>query len=148
MRGAPGARAARVVHHRIIPADAGSTPWEGVGDGATGGSSPQMRGALVLNAQEFYTLRIIPADAGSTHVRWIFQSNLKDHPRRCGEHFLSNEVTLFEEGSSPQMRGARTKRPAYIHSGRIIPADAGSTIHHGLCEGDHQDHPRRCGEHP
>ena len=71
---------------RIIPADAGSTPWtsgststqvdhpRGCGEhtmpkwsvGATLGSSPRMRGALIPCPVAAVGVRIIPADAGST----------------------------------------------------------------------------------
>ena len=71
---------------RIIPADAGSTNWRPYGDPGekdhprrcgehdekepepedNGGSSPQMRGALVVPRQVVLVGRIIPADAGST----------------------------------------------------------------------------------
>ena len=91
---------------RIIPADAGSTRWNaenpssgadhprGYGEHADvlspisfdPGSSPRIRGALVLMCICGKRTRIIPADTGSTLRWWAYTPNEQDHPRRCGEH--------------------------------------------------------------
>ena len=70
-----------------------------------------------------------------------------DHPRRCGEHYKEHRITKASEGSSPQMRGALQHDMKTCDIGRIIPADAGSTISRPLSLLLRQDHPRRCGEH-
>ena len=90
----------------IIPADAGSTPVSAIrvlgswdhprrcGEHVIlvrliqimVGSSPQMRGALVIILLTIYSLRIIPADAGSTGRGKLQRPDHADHPRRCGEH--------------------------------------------------------------
>ena len=92
---------------RIIPADAGSTPstkrWKPTPRDhprgcrehvmhdsipeADPGSSPRMRGALVLAAQPVGLVRIIPADAGSTTSRSLTVFGFADHPCGCGEHY-------------------------------------------------------------
>ena len=86
MRGALACPIFAVQRDGIIPADAGSTcrltrscAWKrdhprGCGEHdvvapgkyPVGGSSPRMRGALILTFQSAILLRIIPADAGST----------------------------------------------------------------------------------
>ena len=112
----------------IIPADAGSTLsclyvyafcWDhprGCGEhkavllGAdwTKGSSPRMRGALVLMCICGKRTRIIPADAGSTYADVTTFHIRQDHPRGCGEHERLIEILAISRGSSPRMRGART----------------------------------------
>ena len=71
----------------------------------------------------------------------------RDHPRVCGEH-VGDEGSLGKgQGSSPRMRGALAHALLRIGPGRIIPADAGSTIADALQAARHADHPRVCGEH-
>ena len=86
MRGALGLLRKNVRPNGIIPADAGSTVYgsadvvayldhpRGCGEhpglmglpGSCGGSSPRMRGALLVQAERAGQVGIIPADAGST----------------------------------------------------------------------------------
>ena len=86
MRGAHLLESRVPEHAGIIPADAGSTVLSGsnfslsedhprgcgehalgkVGDIASKGSSPRMRGARVRHSPSHATMGIIPADAGST----------------------------------------------------------------------------------
>ena len=97
------------------------------------GSSPQMRGALKACALYISHNRIIPADAGSTPSIARTIPSSRDHPRRCGEHCSAFALSIFESGSSPQMRGALS----YWHNRQTRqPIQAIG------------DHPRRCGEHP
>ena len=51
-------------------------------------------------------------------------------------------------GSSPRMRGAHNRQCLPQGSGRIIPADAGSTVEDRFGHEIIRDHPRGCGEHP
>ena len=151
----------------IIPADAGSTTaWTGrprriwdhprrCGEHsalcrpslAMSGSSPQMRGALDSSRACGAHPRIIPADAGSTdRHRWA-RGQGPDHPRRCGEHEYKDRTNIRLLGSSPQMRGALRRLSKADEAQGIIPADAGSTVHHPRLRSYPRDHPRRCGEH-
>ena len=111
------------------------------------GSSPQMRGALLVGETHGGLQGIIPADAGSTKLLNHCRPDYWDHPRRCGEHPAVCHGGENMQGSSPQMRGAP---PCGLPGGkpsRIIPADAGST--RVTCGSllKTWDHPRRCGEH-
>ena len=132
----------------IIPADAGSTIAcspdvhenrdhpRGCGEhrllGETvfcrEGSSPRMRGALVLGHGFKPVQGIIPADAGSTSL--VLRAKLvnADHPRGCGEHGLAGATIFTSAGSSPRMRGAHDDEKQNLLAARIIPADAGSTL--------------------
>ena len=131
------------------------------------GSSPRMRGAQAFGPDDRARRGIIPADAGSTSTVQSEAIPSEDHPRGCGEHLIrSRQVfsrlgssprmrgalpaisgAVSSIGSSPRMRGALRYRPQARYSGRIIPADVGSTH---SCSAIHQcrkDHPRGCGEH-
>ena len=87
-----------------------------------------MRGARGISGNSGYDTGIIPADAGSTSPWGICLVIDKDHPRRCGEHSSVNAYRNCVSGSSPQMRGALSVGCMALIYGRIIPADAGSTL--------------------
>ena len=93
----------------------------------------------MANMDQIVQNRIIPADAGSTPSSRYIRSDPGDHPRGCGEHLLPVIGLAARAGSSPRMRGARGQRFGLSSSGRIIPADAGSTPFHSLvipvCQG-------------
>ena len=70
------------------------------------GSSPHVRGALVVARFIAVVSRIIPACAGSTHYDVPLEPEFGDHPRMCGEHATALAVALSSAGSSPHVRGA------------------------------------------
>ena len=111
------------------------------------GSSPQMRGARDGSSRAYPWCRIIPTDAGSTLDALRSLRSFEDHPHRCGEHTARNLTMTCEQGSSPQMRGARPDSAQRHPKRGIIPADAGSTSSQEWSAWCLQDHPRRCGEH-
>ena len=106
MRGAPTHKGRQRAKARIIPADAGSTytntegrdmlkdhprgcgeHWQtGCSQASSPGSSPRMRGALMIPPRYALFVRIIPADAGSTSRTAWSRAVRRDHPRGCGEH--------------------------------------------------------------
>ena len=167
MRGAHVLDNSPISDRRIIPADAGSTLWAlldrsvagdhprgcgehsrgSSGSGNANGSSPRMRGALDTHSHASWYPRIIPADAGSTHTGTAPITSTKDHPRGCGEHSLHLTPRGTPIGSSPRMRGALPSSRPPRRSGRIIPADAGSTDIPDDIAVPLMDHPRGCGEH-
>ena len=86
-----------------------------------------MRGTQDRDRQGDSCQGIIPADAGSTVFADDPKSGLRDHPRGCGEHAGVRAFPVQDPGSSPRMRGARSKA--------CEPSSFG------------WDHPRGCGEH-
>ena len=147
MRGTP--RAAHDVrpYRGIIPAHAGNTLYASslqshcgdhprtCGEHQTGqpctnvylGSSPHMRGTLILQFTDMQPHGIIPAHAGNTPICLIKFVAARDHPRTCGEHPVWLQTNGLKLGSSPHMRGTHIL-PHFLHflSG-IIPAHAGNT---------------------
>ena len=106
-----------------------------------------MRGAREIIRGIKHEIRIIPADAGSTCQGSSNAKEYRDHPRGCGEHPTTFSRTLYDEGSSPRMRGARPVCRARGFDPGIIPADAGSTHSSASFAQSRRDHPRGCGEH-
>ena len=112
------------------------------------GSSPCMRGALVVEVAGDGDAGIIPAYAGSTPRAASTAGAEGDHPRVCGEHLCSSRPLSVSQGSSPRMRGAPRHHPRLKVERGIIPAYAGSTQRQYIRKRRHGDHPRVCGEHP
>ena len=111
------------------------------------GSSPHVRGALVPGFVSGRVPGIIPACAGSTAILKSCRFGIRDHPRMCGEHKISNSLINNSQGSSPHVRGAHSCSPTYCQARGIIPACAGSTRELLGYHYQARDHPRMCGEH-
>ena len=110
---------------RFIPADAGNIPIvvsmstrhpvhpRGCGEhhgyerfiNLITGSSPRMRGTLLITLVPLVALRFIPADAGNMTEKKQLNASLLVHPRGCGEHCSRSTAGLSMRGSSPRMRG-------------------------------------------
>ena len=154
-------------HHGIIPAHAGNTWGRGHNGGkrwdhprACGehalmdathgdlpGSSPRMRGTLYDAVADCGVQGIIPAHAGNTvELRGILNDS-RDHPRACGEHSPSSDVSVILTGSSPRMRGTHLIEKDIGMFRGIIPAHAGNTRIMDAMACSSRDHPRACGEH-
>ena len=116
-------------------------------DSARAGSSPRLRGALKQCVNRVVKAGIIPALAGSTSPRHSSLLARGDHPRACGEHMETGEITDEQAGSSPRLRGALAVVCAASILEGIIPALAGSTGIAALGYVPSRDHPRACGEH-
>ena len=91
-------------------------------------------------------MRITPADAGKTHSCSVFNVQLWDHPRRCGENFAPVAACMILIGSPPQVRGKHSSKNVSMLLMRITPAGAGKTFRIPLAVRPSKDHPRRCGE--
>ena len=91
------------------------------------GSSPHVRGALMVSLPSEPKRGIIPACAGSTMKALQDALNYRDHPRMCGEHSISVMRPNLLTGSSPHVRGARGVVSTCLLYVGIIPACAGST---------------------
>ena len=106
-----------------------------------------MRGTLSRSTGNSTSSGIIPADAGNTRDVNVQNKLGKDHPRGCGEHGDLFLLQIAIPGSSPRMRGTRSRALHRGHVARIIPADAGNTCPVFPIHSQHRDHPRGCGEH-
>ena len=111
------------------------------------GSSPHVRGALLLGATVAELEGIIPACAGSTQPLTHTERLNRDHPRMCGEHAEDSARVELQWGSSPHVRGALHGSHDRNHAAGIIPACAGSTSSSTCATRTARDHPRMCGEH-
>ena len=132
--------------HGITPADAGKTPPlsqicrhdkdhpRGCGENCPiaqprylgRGSPPRMRGKLRGHLATVKQNGITPADAGKTFLRAETTVLHEDHPRGCGENWLSDLWGGIKNGSPPRMRG---KLPTRWRQRNLK-----------------RDHPRGCGE--
>ncbi len=90
---------------------------------------------------------IIPAYAGNTRCRALLSARAWDHPRICGEHLKLGQRAKIGWGSSPHMRGTRSRSRTRRNEGGIIPAYAGNTLFESISADPSRDHPRICGEH-
>ena len=110
------------------------------------GSSPRVRGAVVVDYPTFKRVEIIPARAGSSPSEQRRTRAVRDHPRACGEQFAQHLAETGQSGSSPRVRGAAAKRGRGVLFIGIIPARAGSSRRWPCCPSSARDHPRACGE--
>ena len=117
-------------HLRIIPAPAGNTSSfffsnRSISDHpracgehnlarsttfSISGSSPRLRGTQSGKVKTANQARIIPAPAGNTRPLVCACLPLADHPRACGEHNLARSTTFSISGSSPRLRGTRSRK--------------------------------------
>ena len=111
------------------------------------GSSPRMRGSPLAAISLCIALGIIPAHAGLTFGQYRLCHSTWDHPRACGAHFGGLYEVIIVKGSSPRMRGSRTRRYCFDQATGIIPAHAGLTHVRRTGHVSGRDHPRACGAH-
>ena len=167
VRGTPHRRGVRRGIRRFIPACAGNTisigwlvtsitvhprvcgehPGAELAVRNSVGSSPRVRGTLVLRYAEGSLRRFIPACAGNTGVQFGQHCHRPVHPRVCGEHGVIRGAVKPLAGSSPRVRGTRVKTLTLSRRGRFIPACAGNTTNKKYSQGERTVHPRVCGEH-
>ena len=110
------------------------------------GSPPRMRGKAVPVAAVAVAAGIIPACAGKRDKTAIFEEWCRDHPRVCGEKFMSAIALWYAVGSPPHVRGKAEPERLRQLSGGITPACAGKR---GVWYNQKLwcwDHPRVCGE--
>ena len=109
------------------------------------GSSPRVRGKLMLACAHECSPRIIPARAGQTHDSSAPHASCSDHPRACGANAVFSPFSPRSPGSSPRVRG-KQRDGRVNHMGiRIIPARAGQTCGSSMSMSLRPDHPRACG---
>ncbi len=111
------------------------------------GSSPRMRGTPFPRVRPAVPGRFIPAHAGNTSRSVSVIPAASVHPRACGEHNGHGLREAEKGGSSPRMRGTRTRRNRQYSHHRFIPAHAGNTARQRFRGSQPAVHPRACGEH-
>ena len=92
------------------------------------GSSPRVRGLLVLALTALTVMGIIPARAGFTFKLPLYNGSDQDHPRACGVYNSASRGADSEGGSSPRVRGLLNASAVKDKLSGIIPARAGFTI--------------------
>ena len=111
------------------------------------GSSPRVRGTLLIVPVLAGVRRFIPACAGNTTYTGTSMPEQTVHPRVCGEHLRDWTGPWISTGSSPRVRGTRSTCRIARHGTRFIPACAGNTPRASRISYGPAVHPRVCGEH-
>ena len=111
------------------------------------GSSPRLRGTLVVVCSLGIIARFIPAFAGNTTLWSSSSFSCLVHPRVCGEHRHEAIVPGRGVGSSPRLRGTPARAARVGWPERFIPAFAGNTGERLMKKLLITVHPRVCGEH-
>ena len=109
-------------------------------------SPPRMRGKDAGCLVHHKKHRITPAYAGKRCLGHLFQVELRDPPRVCGEKTITTTLPWGASGSPPRMRGKGTAPPGAVLHLRITPAYAGKSRNLNGFVADQWDHPRVCGE--
>ena len=166
MRGKVSARAAVTTTTRITPARAGKRgagydlragPQDhprACGEKIIGtyynydvtGSPPRVRGKAGGESAKLNFTGITPARAGKRSSVQCAERSARDHPRACGEKYLSDLLEIAEQGSPPRVRGKALSFGVICYRPGITPARAGKSYEEALLEMSDRDHPRACGE--
>jgi hypothetical protein len=91
--------------------------------------------------------RFIPARAGNIPRPGPLCRLRSVHPRACGEHYILQNSSRDDFGSSPRVRGTSIDCPVRSGCGRFIPARAGNIRRSRMRHRSGPVHPRACGEH-
>ena len=110
------------------------------------GSPPRVRGKDATSAANRRGSRITPACAGKRRRLDSSDTVRKDHPRVCGEKWISFRVKSLVTGSPPRVRGKGSRSIHRIPQRGITPACAGKSTFEGTRYTELEDHPRVCGE--
>ena len=110
------------------------------------GSSPRLRGTVLVGHVEMEIQRFIPAPAGNSSFLLPQVRDQSVHPRACGEQISKPCLSSSLNGSSPRLRGTDPKiRGGSVHR-RFIPAPAGNSEPVRPSVTVRSVHPRACGE--
>ena len=108
--------------------------------------TPHMRGKGTGALKDRRHVRITPAYAGKSRQGRSAPDRPRDHPRTCGEKYLSAQERRIHKGSPPHVRG-KERDPAFnTAQQRITPAYAGKSHFVTSFHLSKRDHPRMCGE--
>ena len=112
----------------------------------TQGSPPRMRGKVHVCRDSIATTGITPAYAGKSRMGQHQHDRYQDHPRVCGEKYMTIANDYHAKGSPPRMRGKVSSKRPDAHTRGITPAYAGKSEELTREVRKHKDHPRVCGE--
>ena len=93
-----------------------------------------------------YRQRLIPACAGKTWITGLDRDPNWAHPRVCGENGTPQTGQRVPVGSSPRVRGKRSRPGPSLGNLGLIPACAGKTVMTYAGGAEIRAHPRVCGE--
>ena len=110
------------------------------------GSSPRVRGKPSKPPPSVAGRGLIPACAGKTNTFKLAAIVTQAHPRVCGENSMSIMRVRTPAGSSPRVRGKRSRRTCGHGRRGLIPACAGKTKMVADLNTRLGAHPRVCGE--
>jgi len=91
------------------------------------GSSPRVRGTVLLSCKTFGVQRFIPARAGNRLTPLQPGQLWAVHPRACGEQGATGLHIGYNGGSSPRVRGTGRQCGPPSKTQRFIPARAGNS---------------------
>ncbi len=91
------------------------------------GSSPRVRGTVIVILDVLHTVGIIPACAGNRSDKRLCEWLHRDHPRVCGEQVEQVSALGTDMGSSPRVRGTASLEDGVVFRLGIIPACAGNS---------------------
>ena len=110
------------------------------------GSPPHVRGKETQRERNGACFRITPACAGKSFAQISGGFFYKDHPRMCGEKWISTKGSTMMRGSPPHVRGKEPVVYRLHRDGGITPACAGKRRLRHPKTAPSRDHPRMCGE--
>ena len=110
------------------------------------GSSPRVRGTVLMMVRRSVSLRFIPTCAGNSCCSRSSVCLVTVHPRVCGEQLRISRVDHQTGGSSPRVRGTDAMPIAPRNTRGFIPACAGNSCQNSNLATDPPVHPRVCGE--
>ena len=144
--GKTGGSVCRSASPAAHPRACGENSASAVGRPLVRGSSPRVRGKQGGQGRAPFLRRLIPARAGKTGAGLVEGLYYRAHPRACGENRAGQALDLECDGSSPRVRGKRSRGVAYDDPGGLIPARAGKTGPCPAASTNARAHPRACGE--
>ena len=109
------------------------------------GTSPRVRGKLIVTDAIPGPFRYIPACAGEARRRLCWPRRRRVHPRVCGGSFRCPCCGGLELGTSPRVRGKRPGLPRHHPGTGYIPACAGEATRTTTTSSRDRVHPRVCG---
>ena len=87
-----------------------------------------MRGTVEQGTGKTAVARITPAHAGNSFLDYLKFTQLKDHPRSCGEQLSVYQMRVASPGSPPLMRGTVSVPQRFKLFTGITPAHAGNSL--------------------